>query len=173
MQPGDTYFVSSNPSGITDLSINFPLILGTVVLTLGTVDAAGNYEYAACIFSLTIVDVQPPVITCPNCAPFTANTSILVTWNINQDFFIEDVGGGQRLLNESYPSGSSFNIGKTPVTLFAIDAFNNTANCTFVVTVVTAPPHCRGYCECKLSLDLRGCGGVAFVALLGLLTVIF
>lgn len=105
---------------------------GTTTVTCSTTDAAGNT--GSCTFTVTVVDEQDPVVTCP------ANISLVAP-------------AGQCAANATYTatatdncpgvgaptcvpaSGSSFPVGTTTVTCSATDAAGNEGSCSFTVTV--------------------------------------
>ena len=112
----------------------FPV--GTVTVTAIALNGAG---YDTCQFNITVVDAEPPVITCPaditlpndpgECgavATFTAtatdNCSSAVTVTL------------------SPASGSFFPVGVTTVTATATDGAGNTSTCSFTVTVNDVEP---------------------------------
>jgi hypothetical protein len=107
----------------------FPV--GTTAVTCTASDAGGNT--AICSFNVTVVDNQDPSITCP--ADITTGTdagqcSAVVTFAANASDNCPGVG-----VVCSPASGSTFNVGTTPVNCTATDASGRTANCTFNVTV--------------------------------------
>ena len=106
----------------------FPV--GTTTVTATATDPAGNT--VQCSFTVTVVDNEAPVITCPaditqnvdegECeavvtyaAAATDNCSAVVTYDI--------------------ASGTVFSVGTTTVTATATDPAGNTAQCSFTVTV--------------------------------------
>eukprot|EP00730_Choanoeca_flexa_P003407 TRINITY_DN11401_c0_g1_i1.p1 TRINITY_DN11401_c0_g1~~TRINITY_DN11401_c0_g1_i1.p1 ORF type:complete len:1546 (+),score=255.10 TRINITY_DN11401_c0_g1_i1:254-4639(+) len=87
-----------------------------------------------CVFTVTVVDVVPPVLYCPENVSGTTDpgqaTSRLV--------FIKPavVDNTDRLVtSECDHSDHPFPIGETAVTCEAIDSSNNTASCTFNVSI--------------------------------------
>ncbi len=86
-----------------------------------------------CTFTITVSDVQPPVITCP--ANITVNnTAGLCGAIVNFAPVASDNCPGVTVVN-SPASGSVFPRGTTTVTSTATDASGNTATCSFTVTV--------------------------------------
>ena len=103
----------------------------TTVVCVGT-DAAGNT--ANCSFSVTVQDLQSPVITCPLNVTATAgsgSTSAVVTYSQPQT---ADNCPGTTILCAP-PSGASFPIGSTTVNCTATDGSGNAAQCSFTVAV--------------------------------------
>ena len=106
---------------------------GTTTVTCTATDTSSHT--ASCQFTVTVNDTQPPAITCPanmvkepTCpggakatyAPVASDNCPGVTFAC------------------SPASGSTFPVGTTTVTCTATDTSNNTAQCSFTVTVLTA-----------------------------------
>lgn len=92
-----------------------------------------------CTFTVTVLDTQPPVITCPAnifvaaasaCPPATSRT-------VNFTVPASDNCPGVTVVCTP-ASGSVFPVGTTTVTCIATDAAGNTATCMFTVDVFTA-----------------------------------
>jgi len=111
----------------------FPI--GTTTVTYTVTDAGG--VAATCSFEVTVVDNEPPMITCP--PDITATTDCneaVVNWIIPSS----DVCTPTTVMCTSNP-GDTFPLGDTPVTCTAMDAAGNSVDCTFTVTVIdTAAP---------------------------------
>ena len=111
--------------------------LGTTTVTTTGTDTYGNSNQ--CTFTVTVVDNQPPVMSCPanilvNAAAGQcgSNVAFSVTATDNCDGAVAPV---------SVPaSGSFFSLGVTIVTNTAADTHGNTNQCTFTVTVNDAQP---------------------------------
>jgi hypothetical protein len=121
--PGVSLVVTP-PSGTT-----FPI--GTTLVNAVATDVAGHV--ATCSFNVTVNDCQAPAISCPGditlSAPYEfcsviANYSATATDNC-----------GTPNLQISPPSGSSFNVGTTIVTVTAMDSNGLTSQCQFNVIV--------------------------------------
>jgi hypothetical protein len=91
----------------------------------------------SCLFTVTVIDTQPPSITCPTnvtavaaitCPP---TTTTAVTF---PDPTVTDNCPGATFACVP-PSGSTLPVGTTTVTCTATDASGNTATCSFSVTV--------------------------------------
>ncbi|MFY9556892.1 MAG: HYR domain-containing protein, partial [Blastocatellia bacterium] len=90
-----------------------------------------------CTFTVTVLDTQPPVITCP--ANITTTTTVscpIVTTSgpVNFTTTASDNCPGVVVVCNP-PSGSVFPVGTTTVTCTATDASGNTATCSFTVSV--------------------------------------
>lgn len=117
--------VTANPpSGST-----FPL--GTTVVSLSAVDAAGNTASAS--FTVTVQDTTPPVISAPTAitaeatGPSGAAVSFVAVAN--------DLVSGTVAVSANPPSGSTFPLGFSSVSLSASDAAGNTASGTILIYV--------------------------------------
>lgn len=111
----------------------FPV--GSTVNTWNATDASGNMT--TCSFTVTVNDVDLPVITCP--ADITVNSdlglcSAIVTYAVTATDNCPGVTVGLAS-GSNWPSGSAFPVGTTSVSWIATDASGNTATCSFNVTV--------------------------------------
>ena len=123
---GGTVVVTFSGDIVSDSScVNRKVITRTYTAT----DRCGNI--ATCSQVITVNDIVPPTVVCPNnivvgqCNPvnFTPNGS--------------DCSGVQ--FSSVPPSGSTFGVGITTVTVNASDACGNTASCQFNVSVIGNP----------------------------------
>src|SRR5205823_5266380 len=111
----------------------FPV--GVTTNTFVVSDAAGNT--AACSFTVTVTDAQPPVIVCP--ANITQNSDTNACGAIVS--YTAPVGtdscpGSSTVQTAGLASGSLFPAGLTTNTFVVSDAAGNTAACSFTVTVL-------------------------------------
>jgi hypothetical protein len=121
--------VSVPPSGF-----GFPV--GTTTVTSTARDSSGNSSQ--CTFTVTVVDNQPPVLTCP--ANITAN-AVPGTCGSNVTFSVTATDNcGVTNVVSMPPSGFAFQVGTTTVTSTARDSSGNSSQCTFNVTVVDNQP---------------------------------
>lgn len=131
----------------------FPV--GTTTVTATATNICG---VATCTFTITVLDVQPPTITCP--APITQNTDVgacvatvatpnpatadncavtAVTWVMTGA-----TTGSSPATGINYVGTRPFNLngttgsGVTTITYTVRDAAGNTATCSFTVTVIDA-----------------------------------
>ncbi len=113
----------------------FPIGVTTVSCT--PVDAAGNTG-TPCSFTVTVVDNQPPVVTCP--APITVNNAPdQCGATVNYVVTVTDNCPGATVVCVP-ASGSFFPVGTTTVNCMGMDAAGNTATCSFTVTVLDVQP---------------------------------
>jgi hypothetical protein len=124
--PVPTVQIAGLPSGSA-----FPV--GVTTNIFQATDAVGNTS--TCSFTVTVVDNQPPAITCP--ANITTSTPIgSCTAVVNYTVTATDNCPGVTTALVSGPaSGSVFPLGVTTVTWRATDAAGNTSTCQFTVTV--------------------------------------
>jgi hypothetical protein len=92
-----------------------------------------------CTFVVNVVDLTPPVITCP------ADTTLECTGDggavLEFAATATDQCDPNPKVESNPPSGSTFPLGETTVTCTATDASGNWSECTFVVKVEdTTPP---------------------------------
>ncbi|MBI3654448.1 MAG: HYR domain-containing protein [Acidobacteria bacterium] len=98
---------------------------------------AGNT--ASCTFTVTVMDTQPPALTCPPDLTTSAlqnscsATASCVVVNYSTPTAADNCSGATVICTP--PSGSCFSKGTTTVTCTATDASNNTATCSFRVNV--------------------------------------
>jgi hypothetical protein len=113
------------PSGST-----FPL--GTTTVTCTGTDAAGNTASGG--FNVTVVDLEPPVVTVPNDIVVPNDPgkySAVVNFNVGVQ---DNVPGATVVANP--PSGTTFPVGTTLVVVIGTDGAGNHATNSFTVTVV-------------------------------------
>jgi uncharacterized repeat protein (TIGR01451 family) len=113
----------------------FPV--GQTTLTYSATDAYGNTGSATQV--VTVVDTTPPAISCPaNITVYlplnTTATSTVV--NYTPPMGTDNCGGATTTQTAGLPSGASFPVGTTTNTFRVTDASNNTASCSFTVTVL-------------------------------------
>lgn len=81
---------------------------------------------------LTVSDTQPPQIACSPGVTTTAANGVSTVVNYPTPTATDNC---QASVSCTPPSGSTFQVGMTPVNCTATDSSNNTANCVFNVTV--------------------------------------
>ncbi len=127
----------TNPPAITNLGpasgSSFPL--GTTNVTFRATDASGNTR--TCSFAVTITDMQVPTITCPAAMTLSTTPGLCSAVGTFADATATDnCTVSPAIINLGLASGSSFPVGTTNVIFRATDASNNSATCSFAVTVI-------------------------------------
>jgi hypothetical protein len=108
----------------------FPI--GVTEVTCIGVDAGGNSDN--CNFFITVVDTEPPVITCPDgiyAESDPGQCGAIVGYSVNAVDNSSSVS-----LSFDPPDSSYFPIGQTQVTAVAADESGNADTCLFLVTVI-------------------------------------
>jgi len=137
-----TAYAALNPGGATgfytiNLTTGAATLVGGIAVGGLAVQGIAVAPPPSCSFTVTVNDTQPPVITCPGnitavtavaCPPASSTTVTFTTPTAS------DNCPGVTVVC-SPPSGSTFAVGTTTVTCTATDATNNTATCSFTVTV--------------------------------------
>jgi large repetitive protein len=127
-----TVVLSSGVGNNTVLPLN-----QTSVENFTASDCAGNFE--SCAFTLSVVDNQAPVITCPsdyNVATDANLCTAVVNYPLPQTW--DNCGTQPVVLTDGLAPNSPFPKGNTTVTYTVSDASGNTASCSFVVRVYDA-----------------------------------
>jgi hypothetical protein len=126
------------PGQITTLSAgkgsNSSFPVGTSTETYTVTDVAGNT--ASCSFTVTVHDAELPQISCTaniklpndpgNCS---AVVSYLAPWGT------DNCSGATTAMSSGLGSGSAFPVGTTTEGYTVTDASNNTASCSFTITI--------------------------------------
>ncbi|MEZ4930954.1 MAG: HYR domain-containing protein [Saprospiraceae bacterium] len=128
--------------------------VGTMICTCTATDAGGNM--ASCMFNVTINDIIDPVANCP---PTQTVNNDPGQCNAVVNFIIPDptdnCPGATSTANP--PSGSTFSVGTTPVTVTATDAAGNMSTCMFNVVVNDNEAPTVGNCnDFSVDLDING-----------------
>ncbi|XP_030848372.1 sushi, von Willebrand factor type A, EGF and pentraxin domain-containing protein 1 [Strongylocentrotus purpuratus] len=109
----------------------FPL--GPTTVTVTATDSSSNHD--SCTFTVTVIDNQNPVITCP--ADFNSDT-LTVSFLVD---VTDNVDPAPALTYDPLGPGSTFPLGPTTVTVTATDSSSNHDSCTFTVTVTVPCGH--------------------------------
>jgi hypothetical protein len=120
-------------TGGLDSGSLFPV--GTTTETYTVTDAAGNTT--SCSFTVTVVDDEAPVITCPADITVTndpGQCGAVVTYTAPVG--TDNYSGATTAITGGLGSGSLFPVGTTTETYTVTDAAGNAASCSFTVTVV-------------------------------------
>ena len=140
--------VAASPStGINNIT-SYDFNSGVTTVTYTVTDALGLS--ASCSFTVTVVDIVPPVITCvPPQDRFTdTDGPVYTTQGTEFDPEVWDNCAISSLTNNynglATLAGATFPIGVTSVTWTVTDNSSNTASCSFTVTVTdNVPPVVR------------------------------
>jgi hypothetical protein len=108
----------------------FPV--GVTTVTCTALDTANNAS--VCSFTVTVVDQEAPTVTCPGALTAAATSSSGAIVNFATPAGTDNCGGTV-VVACAPASGTAFPVGVTTVTCTATDASNNTASCSFAVTV--------------------------------------
>jgi len=123
-------------SGAADATASAEFPIGTSMVTFTATDLAGSAT--ACNFSVTVEDTEAPLLpTCPR-DPIMVSTSAETcdAFVDYEDIIVDDNCPGGTITSFSHdPTGATFPLGTTTVTINAADAAGNTAACVFMVTV--------------------------------------
>jgi len=130
-----------------------PFNVGVTTVTYTVTDECGNT--ATCAQEITIFDEQPPdILVCPEDVTFTAPPPgcELVVTEIDSLKYEDNCNGGSSSVTwvktgategsgSGDINGTTFNAGITTVTYTVTDAYGNTSECSFTVTINdTIPP---------------------------------
>jgi len=144
----------------TNASLNDPT--GVAVDPVGNLfidDLSNNrirrVAVAACTFTVTVNDTEPPSIICPTniVTSTTAGTCVAsdVTWTVTAADNCTNV-----TVSCTPASGSSFPKGTTTVVCTATDSSGNTNSCSFTVTVNDMQPPVISTCASNQTLSANG-----------------
>ncbi|MDP1763203.1 MAG: HYR domain-containing protein, partial [Sediminibacterium sp.] len=143
------------PSGST-----FPI--GVTTNTFKATDESGNSS--TCGFTVTVKDIQPPVITCPANQTVSATSASGAVVNYTTPVGTDNCSGATTIRTVGLASGSTFPIGTTTVTHTVTDAAGLTASCSFTVTVSGLAPVIVCPANITVSNDPGQCGANASFA---------
>ncbi|WP_186430644.1 SBBP repeat-containing protein [Clostridium sp. BSD9I1] len=113
----------------------FPV--GDTLVTCTATDLCSNA--ITCSFTIIVLDLQPPVITCPGNMTIvipSGQSSTVVNFTVTA---IDNCDGDINVISIP-PSGSSFPVGITEVTCTATDLYGNTESSSFNITIVNEQP---------------------------------
>ncbi len=110
----------------------FPV--GVTTQVFGATDGAGNTT--TCSFSVTVVDIETPTISCPSNVSAAANgAGCTATVTYNTPVGTDNCTNSSTVLSGGFASGAAFPSGVTTVTYTVADQSGNSATCSFTVTV--------------------------------------
>jgi autotransporter-associated beta strand protein len=122
-------------SGSVPVTLSIPsgsgFVVGTTTVTATATDAAGNIANGS--FTVNVRDTTRPQLTLPASQTLEATgpAGAIATFAASAD----DLVGGSLPVTFSLPSGGTFPLGTTQVTVTATDAAGNTATGTFDIVV--------------------------------------
>jgi hypothetical protein len=129
--------------------------VGTTTVTYTLVDAAGNT--ATCGFDVTVLDVEDPVITCPNNIFINLEPGLCRAIVCYVPAFTDD---NCEVVDTIYnpPFCSEFEIGIHDVSITVVDEAGNEATCTFQVHIIEFIPQdkslkCNDLVQVSLGLN--------------------
>ena len=127
---GVVSLVCAPPNGST-------FLLGMTTVTCVATD--GSRNSAQCSFSVTVLDNEPPQLTCPTNIAFNTDTGHATKSNVT---FTATATENTLVTNLACvpPSGSTFAVGTTTAACSATDSSGNTAQCSFTVTIRDMEP---------------------------------
>ncbi len=130
-------FTTTTRTGGLGSGATFPL--GNTVETYTVTDSDDNT--ASCSFTITVVDVAPPAISCPDditaaAAPGTCEAVVVFAAASATD----NCPGVDVQQTAGPASGSAFPTGVSTITYTATDGSGNTATCSFTITVTENEP---------------------------------
>ncbi len=137
----------------------FPV--GVTTNTFVATDSIGNT--ATCSFTVTVNDVEDPVISCAASNQVVDNDlgicGAVVTYPTPTA--TDNCAGVTVALVSGFPSGSTFPVGVTTTTYVATDSSGNTDTCTFTITVNdTTAPVVVCPADINVSTDAGACSAV-------------
>jgi hypothetical protein len=103
-----------------------------------TVTCSDGNSSATCSFTVTVNDTQPPTITCPSNVTGTTAQNVCSSALCQVIHYAAPVAADNCTVSTvvcSPPSGSCLALGTSTVTCTATDSSNNSATCSFTVTV--------------------------------------
>ncbi len=127
---------SSVPVSVSgSVNVNTP---GIYALNYNGSDDSGNAA-ATVTRTVTVVDTTPPTISCPSpitvYLPLNSSATSMVV-NYTAPVGSDSCGGAVTTMIAGLPSGASFPVGTTTNTFRVTDGANNSASCSFTVTVL-------------------------------------
>lgn len=109
----------------------FPV--GTTTNTFVATDEAGNTS--TCSFTVTVADVQKPVINGTPANITVTNDATVCGANVNWTAPVATDNCPGVTLSSTHQSGQQFPVGTTVVTYTAVDAYGNSSSASFTITV--------------------------------------
>lgn len=156
---------SDNCSGTTVLQTSglgsgasFPV--GITVESYTATDSSGNT--GSCSFSVTVIDIEAPVITCPANIVVGNAAGSCEQQVLHSASASDNCPGVVTNLLSGLSSGANFPVGISTVSYEAIDAYGNRDSCSFTVTITdTSAPQLTCPPNLNLANDPGQCGAIA------------
>ena len=145
-----TSLSSSHPSGSY-------FSIGTTEVTCIAVDSSGNAD--SCTFTVTVIDNEAPVLTCPDTIMVQAEPSAC---GATAEFTITASDNSKEVsIFSSLDSGTFVPVGTTEVQVTANDPYGNSDSCSFVIIVQDVePPHIECISDIIVPNDIGDCGAI-------------
>jgi len=120
-------------------ALNAPYPKGTTTITWTARDASGNTS--SCTQTVTVVDNQPPNITCPAPSSASADANCQAAVPDMRSSATTSDNCGSVTVTQSPAPGTTVGLGPHAITLTATDSSGNSSSCTTTFTVNdTTPP---------------------------------
>ncbi|MEZ4739659.1 MAG: HYR domain-containing protein [Flavobacteriales bacterium] len=142
------------------------VVSGTFDVTFTVTDVNGLSTQ--CQQSVSVVDPEPPTISCP---PNVVTTTTAGSCSANVSYAIPTAADNCSLVSVTRiagpVSGAAFPLGSTTITYRAVDGSNNSVTCSFTVTVSDPDSDSDGTTDCsdlcpsdpnKITPGICGCG---------------
>lgn len=134
--------------------------VGEHYLDFTAYDLEGNQAF--CRVILTVLDVDDPVISCPEDITVSASASCDAVVNYTAPVGTDGCSGVNTTLTSGIGSGGTFPLGTTIETYTVTDSYGNTATCSFNVTVVdNTPPVITCPSNITINIGSSGCSEIA------------
>jgi hypothetical protein len=125
---GDSFTLALDPPGPYDVGVNLVELIAT--------DSGGLT--GSCFANITVLDITPPTLTCPN--DFTVQADQPGGANVNFPVFTDDNCSVPVLSFAPFAPGDFFPIGSSATVITSTDASGNQTSCTVTITVTDTPP---------------------------------
>jgi len=127
------------PVLVDGLSSGSAFPVGITNVTYEATDLAGNVS--SCTFTVEVLDNELPDITCPaDIVVDAVSGDCDAAVNYADPSFSDNCPGATLQLIDGLPSGSDFPVGTTTITYEAIDLAGNSAQCSFIITILEDVP---------------------------------
>ncbi|XP_071959490.1 uncharacterized protein [Antedon mediterranea] len=137
----------------------FPI--GETWVSYNATDNSGNTDY--CWFVVVIIDNEDPWITCPSNITMASDpnsATAVVNW---MEPSVMDNSNEVIALGQSHSSGDMFPFGETEVVYVAVDAYNNTAVCSFIIYIYDDEPPVFDNCPASAVMNVLPIGQASMI----------